>query len=451
MKISRYVIMAWVFIGLFIACKKDPLEVDPTSQQSDDPETPTAFPIGNPTGGEIVFTVTSAGGDYALPDNSVKLTIPAGAVSEPTKITLQSVENTAPAGLGESIRLLPHAIQFKKPVTVQISYADVAAKMGSTQAMGLAYQDEKGFWKFAANPVVNKTTKTVSVSTTHFSDWTLAHWFSLKPRYENTPEGGIVYLQVVDYFINSEDGSKDPFDMLPKDMYMRDAKPLDPRYVKNGGKGTSWQVGGPGEIVGSGSAATYTAPDFVREPTDVSVAVVLVDPTGNFKGEYMLFSTITVTPKSGLSYRINKGTWMFIPGAIVGQSVPGYFGVSAVRKDSLDEYTHESLTILWLGGVGKHTWNAHSDPATKYPNTLQHLSDYSQKGVPRLVISSGYMNDDKEWFDSGGSIEIEELGGIGGYVKGTFTATNAGLLDTGSGKQVGRFTIDGYFVAKRLQ
>jgi hypothetical protein len=61
------------------------------------------------------------------------------------------------------------------------------------------------------------------------------------------------------------------------------------------------------------------------------------------------------------------------------------------------------------------------------------------------------MNDDKEWFDSGGSIDIEELGGIGGYVKGTFTATNAGLLDTGSGKQVGRFTIDGYFVAKRLQ
>ncbi|GAB3999902.1 hypothetical protein GCM10028807_51460 [Spirosoma daeguense] len=440
--------MAGTFIALTTSCKKEPLDVDPGS---DKPEVPTAFPIGQPTGGETTFTVTSAGGDYDLPDNSLKLTIPAGAVSTPTKITIQPVEATAPAGLGQSFRLLPHDIQFKKPITVQLSYADVATKMGSTQALGLAYQDEKGFWKFAANPVVNKNRKTVSVTTTHFSDWTLAHWFSLKPRYENTPEGGTVYLQVVDYFISSEDGSKDPFETLPKDMYMRDAKPLDPRYVKNGGKGASWQVGGPGEIVGSGSAATYTAPDFVKEPTDVSVAVVLIDPTGSFTGEYMLFSTITVTPKSGLSYRINKGVWTFIPGAVVGQGIPGYFGVSAIRKDSSDNYIHESLTILWRGGVGKYTWNAYTDPAPKYPNTLQHLSSFSAKGAPKFVISSWYVNEDKHAINSGGSIEIEEMENVGGYVKGTFTATNAGLLDTGSGKEVDRFTIDGYFVAKRLQ
>jgi hypothetical protein len=448
MKISYYFLIAWAFIALVVACKKEPLDVGPDPIPNE-PDIPTAFPIGKPTGSETVFTVTPAGGEYTRPDNAIKLVIPAGAVSKATTITLQPVENTAPAGSGQSIRLLPHGVQFAKPITIQFSYTAEDQTSSLTQALGLAYQDEQGFWRFATNPIVDKTKKTVSVTTTHFSDWTLANWFRITPRYEHTPEGGIVSLQVVDYFISSEDGAKDPFETIPKEMYMRDAKPLDARYIKNGGKGTAWQVGGPGEVVGNGSAATYTAPDYVNKPTDVSVSVELVDPTSSFRGQYLLIADITVTPKSSMAYRIGKGPWMIIPGAVVAQSKPGQYGVSAILKDSVTDEIKETVTILWRGGVGKHTWDGNGDDQPEYPNTMQYTLGYA-KGVPNLVVSSWYMDDDEGWVDSGGVVDIEEMSNVGGYVKGTFRASQAGVFSVKQGKEVDRVMIEGYFVAKRV-
>ncbi|GAB3692235.1 hypothetical protein GCM10027592_10960 [Spirosoma flavus] len=444
--------MAWVFMGFCIACKTEPVDPNSNPNQSNTPEEPTTYPMGKLTGGETVFTVTSAGGDYALPDNSLKLTIPAGAVGEPTKITILTVESTAPAGTGQSFRLLPHNVAFKKPVTVEFSYANVSSATSFTQALGLAYQDEKGFWKFAANPVVNKAKKTVSVSTTHFSDWTLAHWFLLLPEEELTPEGGTVPLQVVDYFINSEDGAKDPLESPRKDLFMRDAKPLDPRYIKNGGKGTAWQVGGPGTVVGSGSGATYTAPDFVRKPTDVSVSVSLTDPTGGFRGEYLLVSSIKVTPKSVIAFRLGSGintAWEFLPGAVVTQTASGAFGVTAIDKDSASGTLFRTFTILWSGGVGQHNWNSRSDPSPEHPNLLQYVYLFSGTSTPRLTISSWYTNEEKGVVDGGGYVDIEELPGVGSYVKGTFRVNTAGMWNVSSNKQEDRIFVEGYFVAKR--
>lgn len=81
MNISRYLMVAWVFFALCLACKPNPLDTDQA-------KTPNAFPIGKPTGGETVFTITPTGGEYALPDKSLKLIFPAGALSTATKITI---------------------------------------------------------------------------------------------------------------------------------------------------------------------------------------------------------------------------------------------------------------------------------------------------------------------------------------------------------------------------
>lgn len=196
-----------------------------------------------------------------------------------------------------------------------MSYAKAEKEVSSTEALKLAYQNEKGFWKFAAKSVVDKSKKMVAVSTSDLYDsWVFASAFELIPKKALTPEGGTVALQVIDYISDEELwGSED-------DSYMDDAEPLEVRFIKNGGKGSAWQLGGPGTLVGSGSAATYTAPGLVNKPTDVSVAVVLFNPDGRFKTEVLLFSNITVTPNKVEDAGITSG------GKEVGHlPIEGYF------------------------------------------------------------------------------------------------------------------------------
>jgi hypothetical protein len=59
-----------------------------------------------------------------------------------------------------------------RPTTDSVSVAD---------ALGLAYQNDKGIWQFIGASAIDKTTRTVTMSTNHFSDWTLVQWMTLSP------------------------------------------------------------------------------------------------------------------------------------------------------------------------------------------------------------------------------------------------------------------------------
>ncbi|MFC5409953.1 hypothetical protein ACFPMF_11585 [Larkinella bovis] len=394
--------------------------------------------MGEPRGAQTSFTITPAGGEFTSPDKSLKLIVPAGAVSANTVCSMQAVEKTAPAGLGTSMRLLPHGTQFVKPVTIQFSYADREEEVGAVLGLGLAFQDEKGFWYLAENPVVNQTAKTVSVTTTHFSDWTLAHWFKLIPTRGSVVAGEELGLQVVSYSTSSSD----PFKTSSKVLMKRDAKPLDAKYIKNSGKGAAWQVGGPGEVIGSGSGATYKAPGRVDKPTEASVSVELTDPDGTFTGQYLLIANLTVLPDEGLHYRIDNKPWQSEKKVNFIKVGPSFYQLGLLEEREVLKL----FIIEWQGEVGSHPWHYQVDPIPKYPTIL---SAVFKEGNDTYALNSYNYDKDRGYADCAGSITIEEMGKAGGnYLKGKFIVHQGGYISAKQNKEVARHTIEGYFTLK---
>ncbi|GAB3942719.1 hypothetical protein GCM10028805_07710 [Spirosoma harenae] len=412
---------------LLIGCKHD-------SELVVAPITPT-YAIGEPTSPQTTFTVTPAGGEFRSPDQSVKLIIPAGAVSKETQISMQAVENTAPAGTGPSIRLLPHNIQFERPVTIQFSYAKQESMPENTLGLGLAFQEETGIWRFAAKPVVDQTAKTVSVATTHFSDWVMAHYYKLIPVKTSVMAGEDVALQVVTYFA---DDLLAPLIIPEKKRPMGDAVPLDPKYIKNQGKGSAWTLGGIGTLTAIGSGATYGSPKSVAKPTQVNVMVELNNPNPDDPGKHWLVSTITVVPTGGTIYRINGGVWEFAESASVIKMNQDVFTITSPHPEKEFHFT-----LTWKGGVGTHPWNTQSDPTPDHANVVQ-LIDH------QVGLASWWYDEQEGFLNSEGGIIIEDLGEKDGFVKGTFRATSAGIFNLKTGKMLEKTTIEGSFKVKRL-
>ncbi|GAB3559807.1 hypothetical protein [Spirosoma fluminis] len=417
-----------LLICLLTGCKHD-------SELVIEPVTTPTYTIGEPTGSQTTFTVTQAGGTFSSPDQSVKLIIPAGAVSKDTQISLQTVENTAPAGTGPSIRLLPHTIQFERPITIQFSYARQENMPENTLGLGLAFQDETGTWRFAARPIVDQTAKTVSVATTHFSDWVLAHYYKLIPVKTTVRAGEDVALQVVTYFA---DDFLAPLAIPEKERPMGDAVPLDPKYIKNQGKGSAWTLGGIGTLTAAGSAATYGSPKSVDKPTQVNVLVELDNQHLNDPGKHWLVSTITVVPTVGIIYRINGGVWEFAESASVIRINQDVFTITSPHPEK--EFF---LTLSWKGGLGTHLWNVHSEPAPEHANVFQ-LVDH------QVGVASWWYDDHDGFLNSEGGIVIDELGGKGGLVRGAFRVTSAGVFNLKTGKMIEKITIEGSFIINRL-
>lgn len=150
-----------------------------------------ANPPGNPDPittekGVVNGTLTSkligaAGGDLASADGMLKLSVPAGAVSSNTEFSIQPITNTLFEGGKAKLayRLLPEGTTFSKPITLEFSYTDSDLSGTLEELMTVAWQQPDGAWKLVPTRL-NKATKTLTVETTHFSDWTTTGGFELR-------------------------------------------------------------------------------------------------------------------------------------------------------------------------------------------------------------------------------------------------------------------------------
>lgn len=81
---------------------------------------------GGPDDGADTATMTSEGGLVQSPDGLMELAFPAGAVSEPTAITIEVVDDAAMQKLVSAIyRLSPSGIEFGAPVVARLSVPNV--------------------------------------------------------------------------------------------------------------------------------------------------------------------------------------------------------------------------------------------------------------------------------------------------------------------------------------
>ncbi|WP_266368560.1 hypothetical protein [Tellurirhabdus rosea] len=404
-----------------------------------EPVEPVSFPVGNPTAAQTTFTVTPAGGTFSSPDQTLKITIPAGAVSTNTQISIQPIENTCPAGAGQGFRLLPHGIQFAKPVTLTFSYQPFEQQVSMAEALGVAYQDDKGLWRLVARPVVNEAAKTVSVTTTHFSDWIAALWYQLIPQSTMVAAGNFVELRVITFLPDLLGPLAPP---TTEDRAMSNARDLEAEYIKNNGKGDAWRLGGVGRLSPAGASAIYTAPASIDKPTTVNVTVELNTRGTNVKDKYLLVSSITVLPqkKAGITFRIDGGPWQFLPcvtdyigGRIVNST---HYGIGA-QKEGVG-----AIDIYWMGGVGEHPWDTQQNPPP------EHLTTFLGATPDHPFFESSYKpGPNADLVTSGGTITIEKLGNVGEEISGKFSVKKAGVF--AAGQQIRTVNIEGFFYGLR--
>ena len=139
----------------------------------------TPAPKGDPQGTATTQMIDATGGSVTSADGRSTLNIPAGALGTATTISIQPITNTIPNGIGLGYRLEPEGTTFAAPVSLTFH-------LSTTEALALnstfiATQHADGMWYSQPNQQRDGSAQTVGVSTTHFSDWTIAQTVTLNP------------------------------------------------------------------------------------------------------------------------------------------------------------------------------------------------------------------------------------------------------------------------------
>ncbi len=233
--------------------------------------TPTPTTPGTPTGAPISQSIGAAGGNLSSADGSLTVVVPAGAVAGATAFSITPI--TYPAGgSGAAYRLEPSGVTFTQPVTVTFHY--VASDVGELdeQGQGIAYQGADGVWRAMLESSVNDLNNTVSVTTTHFTDFIRVTFWKFVPSSAVLDVNQTLAL-FVEACIREDPGPNEPvtlgFDELSRLPRCYPSIRTGVWSVNNvqGGNGTVGRVA----VGASTASAVYTAPASAPSPRTVSV------------------------------------------------------------------------------------------------------------------------------------------------------------------------------------
>ncbi len=275
-------------IALTAGCSSSGKPTAPTGA----PPTPSA--VGVAAGDPFTKSIGTAGGSLSSPDGGITITIPSGALTTDTTIGIQPITNTAGAGIGAAYRLSPSGQTFAKPVTLSFPYTDTDLNGTYAAALGIAYQDDTGRWEWQDGVALDTAAKTLTVASTHFSDWSKVPGIQLLPPSATVKPNGKVSLSVVTCLAPS--GNKKYIRFKCGDL------PYDLASLTHVIPGT-WAVdGAPGGTTGHGlvsggaESAVYTAP--AKKPAGSGRGIVAVSVQVK-QGKSMIQIASNITILSG--------------------------------------------------------------------------------------------------------------------------------------------------------
>jgi len=385
------------------ACDRDPI-VDPTEPGENTQH--EAYTHGAPAGAAMTRTIGAEGGTLATADGRVQLTIPAGAVAKATTFSIQPVENTLPGARGESFRLLPEGTEFAKPVTLRFSYANFSLDGTWPEALFLSYQDAEGRYWAVRDTQLDKASQTLTVKTTHFSDWQLCETYrvvadktTLKPK-----ETAVLKLQ---YLVN---GGGDEL-----------LTPLTPikhgwvNYTLGKEESVAWSLNGEGKLIPSGNLASYRAPDRVPAQNPVQVTLKL----SNFIPKYIKDRWSTSTTQLLLTTTLNVVDKGYLTVTFKGKTVTyGNAGFSDSSLPVAIDAGPDEENYFWihLNGRGKGSYEFGPWHGRK-----------AGSSVVRYQLGDKEYASDKGWCQGKGNVELVNEGVViieeyvkGEYIKGSF-------------------------------
>jgi hypothetical protein len=274
----------------------------------------TKTALGTPSGAPSSASIGAAGGTLASPDGRLELTVPAGALAATTTVSIQPISSTAPGAIGAGYRLQPEGVTFAAPVTLRMTYSEADVAGGSPQTLGIATQAADGSWR-RRSATVDTVARTVSVTTTHFSDWSLVQGLQLRPGQASVRVGQKLSLDVAYCYAGPTGGAYESgyacdTELLPLNLGVGVC-------AVNGVAGGNATVG---TVSYADGTATYVAPASV--PSPATVAVSCEARPGNGRGaKQVLVANVTViggysgTVGGSLSFR-DVGEYSMAPATL---------------------------------------------------------------------------------------------------------------------------------------
>lgn len=296
-------VLAAIFI--FSSCKKG---LGDDNANPFENATPIVTEKGTPLGSATSYPVNASATTIASADGKLDLIIPAGAFSSATTVSIQPISNLAPLGLSTGYRLLPEGVTFSKPVTLRFHYTN--ADLGTTieDFLWINTQNNDGTWMGNKNSVVDKATKTITVETTHFSDWTIGRFMdlTLSPARATVKVNDKLNLSITG-FLETDENRDDllvplsPVKFGPNTPVTEEQQILLATQQFLSFNIKEWMVNGStsggrfGSIEPGNLHAVYKAPGTVPNPAKVSLSVNMVARKRNLPNtNYVLVSEVTI-------------------------------------------------------------------------------------------------------------------------------------------------------------
>lgn len=307
-KTSLGLLIILVFLAFLTSCKKSDSPSVPQHHR------PIITDIGTPNGVISIATIGPSGGTLQSADGNLTLTIPPGALSSVTEISIQPITNEAPLGLGSGYRLQPEGITFANPVQLTFHYNEQLLKQSLEDFLWIVTQASDGSWNAMLKSAVDKNAKIVTVTTTHFSDWVLGRFigFTLTPSSSTIQKGKSVQLKVTGFardkalLPGQESVTLSSLTSEEDEGLTLEGYDDSPAWESRIFKVKQWHINGAvapvsnsnGSLQVSGNSsmnATYKAPNKMpaKNPIKVSVSLEAVS-AGGISREFFFSSDINV-------------------------------------------------------------------------------------------------------------------------------------------------------------
>jgi len=285
---------------LFTACSDD---------ESSTTNKPVVTDRGQALGSVASTSIGSTGGVLTSADGRLTITIPAGALASNTNISIQPISNEGPLGLGLGYRLSPEGTTFQQPVTLTFKYDEDMLNNTNEDFLWIITQADDGSWNATVNSEVNTSANTVTVTTTHFSDWALGRFIDLKlePASRTVQRGKSVGLKLSGFSRDQAPVEDDLVPLVPIDPNAEVLQPLTPIASNDEQllefQITGWSLNGAfapvsnsnGSLSATKNNATYKAPAAKPSTNPVAVTVHLeAKSNGSTQAQYMVTSSISV-------------------------------------------------------------------------------------------------------------------------------------------------------------
>jgi hypothetical protein len=327
-------LLIWSVLAVLISCSKEN-DTDPVVTDGEIIITEK----GNPTGIPVEESIGPDGGTITSSDGLLRLSVPAGALESTASVSIVPITNEAPLGLGLGYRLEPEGIDFKEPITLTFHYSDEMLGSTSEDFLWIVFQEKDNSWKAMLKSTVDTDEKTITVETTHFSDWMVGRFIdlSLDPPATTVKKGGKVILIANGFFKSStmkEEDELAPLIALPEiedDLApLPILVPFEKRYVDYRIKG--WTLNGSAAPVSNNygslkvskkNIATYTAPSAVPEPNPVVVSVQIEtsDKQGKNSAFYLTSNILILESDLFLTVTFDGKTFTYIQHGFDGTSI----------------------------------------------------------------------------------------------------------------------------------